>query len=284
MERILKFDAFVSDSRRYKHEASSIVATEKMMMKTSSETLIEKKYLEKSLDKSGHVFNIKTLSETYGKESATEKISKDMNSIVNNIDVITDAKGKLSKIYNMPDVIKRWDDVKKKWKKEATNKNREQVQKTITTVENNLKNGTFVDDISNQGVLYFLLNGLYGSYDDKEELQLERDLNKFLVTQPLPLKINYKVVDYNRFTKEMVIEGLGEVDEERLDKKTLTKLIRTLKDKINLKVDLQVAYKERFEFDQYHWLVKGEQEVKVKIPGFYMVESKQSIIQTDSDG
>ncbi|MCF6347898.1 MAG: hypothetical protein L3J20_06320 [Flavobacteriaceae bacterium] len=45
-----------------------------------------------------------------------------------------------------------------------------------------------------------------------------------------------------------------------------------------------ISCSECFEFDQYHWLVKGEQEVKVKIPGFYMVESKQSIIQTDRDG
>lgn len=278
----MELETYGLDRKVYKHESATIVATEKMMMKNSSETVIEKKYLKQGLDGTGHIFSIKTLSETYGKDSATQKLSRDMNSLISQINVSTNTSGKLRHILNKYDVIDKWAVLKKKWKKEATKEDREQVLKTIETVESNLTNGSFEGDITNQGALYFLLNGLYGSYDEKKAVLVKRDLNKFLVTQPLPLNITYEIVDYKPYTKEMTIEGTGEVDEERLDKKTLTHLIRSLKDKINLKVDLQVNYKERFEFDTYHWLTSAQQDIKVKIPGFYMTESKQKIAQEEN--
>ena len=50
-----------------------------------------------------------------------------------------------------------------------------------------------------------------------------------------------------------------------------------------MKVELQVDYKERLEFDRMHWLVKGTQQIKVKIPGFYMTESKQEITELEEE-
>lgn len=279
--KVLELETYTIDKKVYKHESNSIVATEKMMMKNSSETVVEKKYIKKNLNKTGNIFKINTLSEIHGKESASGKLSTDLNALIHNISVGTTASGELQTIYNMPEVMDKWDVLKKRWKKEATKENKDQVQKTINTVEENLTNGSFIKNIASQGVLHLLLNGLYNNYDENDELVIEKDLNKFLVTQALPLNITYKIIEYNRLTKAMVIEGKGEVAEERLDKKELTKLIRILKDKINLKVDLQVTYKERFEFDQHHWLTKAVQKVKVKIPGFYMAETDQKIEETN---
>ncbi|WP_109852724.1 hypothetical protein [Aquimarina sp. AU58] len=281
MDKTLELETYAVEGKLYKHESKSIVATEKMMMKNSSEAILEQTYVRQNPLKNGNIFHVKTHSENYGKENATLKITKDMNSLINDIGVITDQTGKVIKITNKHEVLDKWGDLKKRWKKETTKEDREQVLRTIATIDHNIVQDNFDTDVTNQGALHFLFSGLYGAYPKKEGKVMQKDLSKFLVTQPLPLLITYTIVEHNKRTNAMVIEGVGELDEDRLDKETLNKLIRALKDKINLKVELQVSYKERFEFDSHHWLDKAMQQVKVKIPGFYMTESEQTISQID---
>ena len=67
------------------------------------------------------------------------------------------------------------------------------------------------------------------------------------------------------------------MDEERLDQVALNRLVRTLKDRLDMQVALRVSYQEEFVFDEDHWLERASQQIKVKIPGFYMAESKQEL-------
>ena len=283
MKRKLQISPSALQHKTYRHESKAIVATKEMMMKNSSESTIKMTYLQKNEMEGGHVFSLETLSEKFGKDSATEKLSRDMNSLIQQVTVGTNTQGKLVKILDKHLVVDKWKGLKKKWLGDAEEEEKPQINRTIAIVEENLTNGTFENDIANQGMLYFLFPGLQGNYDAKERT-IERKLNKFLVTQPLPLKITYTIVQEEGSKKNLVIEGIGEVDEEKLDRKVLTKLIRTIKDQINLKVSLQVDYKERFEFDKNHWLHSSVQHVKVKIPGFYMTESKQEINQIQDNG
>lgn len=286
MEKRLEIKPYANQQKKYRHTSKSIVATEGMMMKNSSETLLQKTYVQRDITGEGHIFDIKTISENFGKDSATEKLNRQMNALLQEVTVGTDAAGHFKKIYNKPLVIEKWGKLQKQWKKEATKDTREQINKTIAIVEENLINGSFEKEVAQQGALYFLFPGLYGNYAAASETIVKRQLAKFLVTQPLPLKISYKLVSPGNTKDPLVIEATGEVDEELLDQRQLTKLIRTIKDKVNLKVSLQVDYKERLEFDRHHWLTKGVQQVKVKIPGFYMTESKQEIaeLKNETDG
>ena len=193
--RTLELETYIIDKKVYKYVSKSIVATEKMMMKNSSEAIVKKKYIKKNFHNTGAIFRIDTLSETQGKESATGKLSADLNSLMHHISVGTTATGELQTIFNMDQVIDTWDALKKRWKKEAPRKNRKQVQKTIDAVEENLENGSFVKDIASQGMLHFLLNGLYTNYGKDNCIVIARDLNKFLVTQPLPLNITAQLVN-----------------------------------------------------------------------------------------
>lgn len=281
MEKTLQIQPHALQRKNYRHTSKSIVATKDMMMKNSSDTVLQKTYIQKNISGTGHIFDVKTLSENFGKDSATGKLNKEMNSLLHEITVGTDEIGKFKKIYNKPTVIKKWAKVRKKWKKEATEETSAQINKTIKIVEENLANGSFEKEVANQGALYFLFPALYGNYADTSETTVKRQLAKFLVTQPLPLKIDYKLISPGNAKDPMIIEGIGTVDEELLDARELTKFIRTLKDKIDLKVELQVDYKERLEFDRNHWLNKATQKVKVKIPGFYMTESIQEIEELD---
>ena len=283
METALQIKPYALQHKNYRHTAKSIVATKDLMMKNSSETVVQKTYVQPDISGNGLIFDLKTISEKFGKGSATEKLNREMNTLLREITVGTDQKGNFKKIYNKPDVIKRWEKVRKQWKKEATKDTREQVNKTIAIVEHNLANGSFEKEVSNQGALYFLFPGLNGTYSAHSETVVKRQLAKFLVTQPLPLKIEYTLKSPGNAKDPLVIEGIGSVDEEKLDARELTKFIRTLKDKINMKVELQVDYKERLEFDRMHWLIKGTQQIKVKIPGFYMTESKQEISELEDE-
>ncbi|CAM3510726.1 hypothetical protein [Zobellia roscoffensis] len=282
MEAELQIKPYALQHKNYRHTSKSIVATKDMMMKNSSETVLQKTYVQPNISGKGHIFDVKTISETYGKGGATEKLNKEMNTLLHDISVGTDEKGNFKKIYNKPTVIEKWTKVRKQWKKEANKDTREQINKTIAIVEDNLANGSFEKEVANSGALYFLFPGLHGTYSATSETIVKRQLAKFLVTQPLPLKIEYKLKSPGNAKAPLVIEGIGTVDEDKLDAKELTKFIRTLKDKINMKVELQVDYKERLEFDREHWLVKGTQQVKVKIPGFYMTESKQEITELEN--
>ena len=279
----LQIDPHILEHKSYRHTSKSIVVTKDMMVKNSSEAILQKTYVQPSFKGEGLIFTIKTIYEDIGKGSATEKLNRDMNTLLHEITVITDEKGNFKKIYNKHEVIEKWAKLKKQWKKEANNKTREQINKTIAIVEENLTNGSFEREVANQGALYFLFPGLYGTYSDTSNTVVKRQLAKFLVTQPLPLKIEYSIKSPGTSKDPLVIEGIGTVDEELLDAKELTKFIRTLKDKIDMKVALQVDYKERLEFNKMHWLVKGTQQIKVKIPGFYMTESKQEIIKLEED-
>ncbi len=285
MHNVFQINPFVYQNKTYRHQAKSIVATKDMMMKNSSETVIKKTYVQKNISGQGYIFDVETLSEKVGKESATAKLNADMNSLTKKMTVGTNLKGSFEKIYNKREVIDQWAKVKKKWKKEATKEEREQVEKTISIVEQNLANGSFEKEVAQQGVFYFMFPGLYGDYP-KEGTVVKRQLSKFLVTQPLPLKITYRLINKGNSKSPMVLEGVGEVDEDRLDSRQLAKLIRSIKDKLDMAVELQVDYRERLEFDRSHWLNKATQNVKVKIPGFYMTESKQEIaeLNTETDG
>ncbi|QCW99874.1 hypothetical protein FGM00_07090 [Aggregatimonas sangjinii] len=283
METELQIKPYALQHKNYRHTAKSIVATKDMMMKNSSDTVLQKTYVQPNISGNGLIFDVKTISEKYGKGSATEKLNREMNTLLHEITVGTDAKGNFEKIYNKPKVVDAWAKVRKQWKKEANKETREQINKTIAIVEENLANGSFEKEVANQGALYFLFPGLYGNYASNSETVVKRQLAKFLVTQPLPLKIEYKLKSPGNVKDPLVIEGIGTVDEEKLDARELTKFIRTIKDKINMKVELQVDYKERLEFDRMHWLVKGSQQVKVKIPGFYMTESKQEITELEEE-
>lgn len=282
MERLLEMETYAVTGKLFKHESVSIVATEKMMMKNSSETVLEKSYIGRAPSNDGNIFHLVTHSEKHGKENATLKISRDLNSLITDISVYTDENGKLKSIINKHEVLDKWDELKKVWEKEADKEDKKQIENTIYTVQENLRNGSFEKDIANQGALYFLLSGAYRAYSTEEPITVERDLNKFLVTQNLPLNIAYSIADYDRMTGKMVIKGLGEVAPDRLDQKMLNKLIRGLKDKVNMKVELQVSYVEHFYFDKYGWLEKADQKVRVKIPGFYMAETEQKITEIDS--
>lgn len=278
-EIILDLKTHVVNKKKFKHESASVVATKDMMMKNSSETVVQQEYIRRQPDNKGNIFKINTLSEKISDGSATKKISADMNSLINEISVGVDEQGNIKNIYNIYDIEEKWEVLKKRWKKEATKEDKEQILKTITIIDSNIANGSFIKEIAQQGVLHFLLHGLYNNYT--KDVVVQKDIVKFLVTQSLPLNITYKVKEFNRETRKVLIEGVGELAEDRLDKKTLTKLIRGIKDKVNLKVELQVDYRETFEFDEYHWLVKAKQQVKVKIPGFYMAETKQEITEID---
>ncbi|MDB4292821.1 hypothetical protein N9954_05385 [Maribacter sp.] len=283
METALHIKPHALQHKNYRHTAKSIVATKEMMMKNSSETILQKTYVQPNISGNGLIFDVKTISESFGKGSATEKLNREMNTLLHEITVGTDAKGNFKRIYNKPTVIEKWAIVRKQWKKEANKDTREQINKTIAIVEDNLANGSFEKEVANQGALYFLFPGLYGNYSSNSETVVKRQLAKFLVTQPLPLKIEYTLKSPGNAKDPLVIEGIGTVDEEKLDARELTKFIRTIKDKINMKVELQVDYKERLEFDRMHWLIKGTQQVKVKIPGFYMTESKQEITEIEDE-
>lgn len=283
MEVELQINPYALQHKNYRHTVKSIVATKDMMMKNSSEAVLQKTYKQPNISGKGLVFDVKTISEKFGKGSATEKLNREMNTLLHEITVGTDGNGSFKKIYNKPTVIEKWNKVRKQWKKEANKDTREQINKTIAIVEENLTNGSFEKEVANQGALYFLFPGLYRTYSSNSETIVKRQLAKFLVTQPLPLKIEYKLISPGNAKDPIVIEGIGTVDEEKLDAKELTKFIRTLKDKIDMKVELQVDYKERLEFSRDHWLTKGTQQVKVKIPGFYMTESKQDIIELEKD-
>ena len=54
--KVLELETYTIDKKVYKHESNSIVATEKMMMKNSSETVVEKKYIKKNFNKTGNIF------------------------------------------------------------------------------------------------------------------------------------------------------------------------------------------------------------------------------------
>ncbi|QLG46842.1 hypothetical protein [Costertonia aggregata] len=283
METLLQIRPHALQRKNYKHTSKSIVATKDVMMKNSSESVLEKTYVRPNITGEGHIFDVRTISEDFGKDSATEKLNREMNALLHEVTVGTDEKGNFKKIYNKPLVIEKWGKLRKKWKKEATKETRDQIDKTIAIVENNLKNGSLEKEVANQGALYFLFPGLYGNYTNASENTVNRQLAKFLVTQSLPLKIDYKLISSGDIKNPLVIEGSGTVDEEKLDGRELTKFIRTLKDKVDMKVELQVDYKERLEFDRNHWLVKGTQQIKVKIPGFYMTESKQDIAEFNTE-
>ena len=283
METVLQIKPYALQRKNYRHTAKSIVATNDIMMKNSSETVLQKTFVQRNISGNGLIFDLKTISEKFGKGSATENLSGEINTLLQEITVGTDQKGNFKKIYNKPDVIKRWSNIRKQWEMEANNVTREQINRTIAVVEDNLTNGSFEKEVANQGALYFLFPGLYGTYSAHSETVVKRQLAKFLVTQPLPLKIKYKLKLPGNAKDPLIIEGIGSVDEEKLDARKLTKFIRTLKDKINMKVELQVDYKERLEFDRMHWLIKGTQQLKVKIPGFYMTESKQEITELEDE-
>ncbi len=269
-------------SKLYRHNSKSIVATEKMMMKNSSETFLEKAFSNKGQQFGiAPLFHVQTFANNISKGSATEKLTRDMNTLVNDVVFHTDATGKVNSIVNKNVVLDKWESLRRKWKKEATKEERDQVLKTIATVDENIVKTSFDTEIAKQGAFHFLFAGLYGNYQETNTRDVKLELDKFLVTQPLPLKITYTITQKEDEKNARVIEGKGVVDEEKLNQEELQKLIRILKDKINLKVDLQVAYKERYVFDEYHWLQSAEQQVQVKIPGFYMTESKQEIIEID---
>ncbi|GAA0873423.1 hypothetical protein GCM10009117_25700 [Gangjinia marincola] len=281
MEHQLELETYITKGKLYKHNARSIVATEKLMMKNSSETMVEKEYISKKPFGQGDIFRVITHSETYGAESATEKLAKDLNSLISNIGVYTNELGYLEAIINKEEVFDKWHVLKKRWKKESSKEESAQVAATIHTVEENLQNGSFVREMTEQGALYFLFSGAYRSYSNKEPIEVKRDLNKFLVLQPLPLNITYIVEKYDRLTRKLVLKGKGQLAKDRLDQLLLNKMVRGIKDKINLKVELNVFYVEHLYFDQYGWLEKADQNVKVKIPGFYMTESEQKLVEID---
>ena len=95
-----------------------------------------------------------------------------------------------------------------------------------------------------------------------------------LLSQGLPLKIHYQMALQEESFQAVRIKGQGEVDEEKLDQVALNRLVRTLKDRLDMQVALRVSYQEEFVFDEDHWLERASQQIKVKIPGFYMAREQ----------
>ena len=268
-------------SRSYQHSAQSISATEKLMMKNSSKALLKLTFLPtgRALDASPE-FLVRTYADEQSPGNATRKLSEEMNALVSEMLVQTDQQGHLKRILNKEQVLEKWQKLRKTWQKEARRQARPekaQMLKTIATVDEQILLPSFDESIAQQGALYFLFAGLYGDYGSDKQRVVHRTLDKMLLSQGLPLKILYQLIPEEDSFQAVRIKGQGEVDEEKLDQVALNRLVRTLKDRLDMQVALRVSYQEEFVFDEDHWLERASQQIKVKIPGFYMAESKQEL-------
>ncbi|HEX8427342.1 hypothetical protein [Hymenobacter sp.] len=198
-------------------------------------------------------------------------LAADLNQVSNSLIIQTDIYGRLERVENKDDMLKRWRSIQsgviKKYEKYYSKAFFDAFGQSLQA------EGVFEKTVRNKGLHGVLLAGIYGfGYVSNVPVRGTRVLEQFINHINLPLQITTSATD-GATPAELTLQVEGKLNQAALQEDDLRRLFRSMADNPLLKISLNATCQERYDVETATgWLVRAEQRLKAEVPGIYQNE------------
>ena len=229
---------------------------------------------------SGNIFTIQLLRQWQLKKDGTAPIDLDMAGLRKKLVIQTDSTGSISRVLNLEEIRKLWLELRPSIAKKYEND--VQAKAIINKAIEFLYAEGELERILKTSYLYHgLLPGLYGDVFKKENNYRvigERNIANAIGQIAIPFKTVATLDDFNNETGACTIKIDAEIDQEKLDKDGVAKLLRRMTDVYNLNTHIDGFHLESYNFDNHHLITESSQLTQFAIEGTLMYRTVCTIL------
>ena len=269
-EYLIKIREGLPNTRQYRINQEISYTLEDFNYHNEIETDVSVTFVRNTL--TGYVFGVKLLRQWQLKTEGLDRWDLDMAQLRKNLILETDLEGKIQQVQNIEDIKELWQDLRPTIAQKYADD--EESKAVINSSIALLHSPGELEKVLQHSYLYHAL--LPGLYDQKFERGQEftfkgaRIIPNAIGTTSLPFITQTKLQDYDSITGACHVKIEGEIDQDLLDKDTITKLLRDLTDIYNLKTTVEGFHLEDYSFDRFHWVTASGQLTQYAIEGTLM--------------
>lgn len=257
---------------KYRITSAGRVVANELVVENFSTAEIIVKLLDASSDT--RVFSI--TKQVVERGSNTELIdwSDEVNSILNQVVLETDAQGRIEKILNLSDIAGRWNKkrgaLKKQVRKKANSKEMFEILDTQIDSPDFL-----LECLKKDGSMSILFHSFLGKYIDGEKKN-KKIHNNFFRKVSLPLIQTATMTEHE---EKYDITVAAELDKEVFNKKAFSRFVKDVTDVYNARARLDISFEEKYTLNKDYQTTVAEQYLSALVPMCYSVTLARTLEQ-----
>lgn len=269
-EYLIMISEGLPNTRQYRVNQEISYTLEDFNYHNEIETDVSITFVSKTL--TGYVFDVKLLRQWQLKTDGLDRWDLDMAQLRKNLILETDLEVKIKQVQNIDEVKELWQDLKPTIAQKYADD--EESKAVINSSVALMHTPGELEKVLQHSYLYHaLLPGLYDQKFERDEeftIKGSRIIPNAIGTTSLPFTTQIKLHDYDSISGECHVKIEGEIDQNLLDKETISRLLRDLTDIYNLKTTVEGFHLEDYTFDRFHWVTASAQLTQYAIEGTLM--------------
>ena len=229
---------------------------------------------------SGNICTIQLLRQWQLKKDGTAPIDLDMALLRKKMVIETDSSGSISRVLNLAEIRNLWLELRPSIAKKYENdvQGKAIINKAIEFL---YAEGELERILKTSYLYHGLLPGLYSDAFKRENnyrVTGERNIANTIGQIAIPFKTIATLDDYDNITGACTIKIDAEIDQQKLDKDGVAKLLRRMTDVYNLNTQIDGFHLESYSFDNNHWIAESSQLTQFAIEGTLMYRTVCTIV------
>lgn len=246
---------------RYKFLKTEYSHLRALENKNTTKAIIECQFLGKRND--NKEYQLKTTNYHQSNTDGLFGWVNDLQNIKANLRVSITKDGLLNKVLNMEEVRSKWATIKNTTiKKHSNEKGSADFAKLITKLLEDEKR--FTASLRYVSPYISLFSG-FSKNTQKEDCY--REISNFLGVKTIPIKANAVPLDTEPSIGTEIIAD-GRIDKDNFNQAQVTDFVRTMRENLRAKAEVQLRYTERYAFKEQELPTQAMCMSMVVIPGF----------------